>query len=495
MSETQLQVSDQGIFKRYGLYIATILMLIIWFLPSFAGVPVVGQRAIGILVFAIIVWASECMSYPVSAFVILALISFGCGLAPAVDNPEKLYGTSNALKLGLSGFSSPAWALVMAALFLAAAMMITRLDKRIALWVMSLVGTKSKNMVIGAILIGAILSFFVPSTTARVSCVVPIVLGMISAFGVKQGSKFAAVMMIAVAQADSLWNVGVKTAAAQNQVALGFIDKMLGTTISWLDWLIAAAPYAIVMSVVLYFIIIKIIPPEIDEVPGGRDTIAKMQAEMGKISPNEIKLLAVSFLLLFFWATEKKLHPFDTNSVTLAGIAYLFLPKLGVMSWNDAVGRINWGTILLFGVGIGLGTTLLKTDAAAYLGNQIVDIFGIKSMSALMIIAVFGLFLIFVHLGFASATALASAMIPIVISVLQTVETSGINVLGMTMILQFVVCFGFILPVNAPQNMIAFSTGYFTVRQFVITGIPLTIAAYLLILLFSATYWHWLGLC
>ncbi|MBP3195115.1 MAG: anion permease [Cardiobacteriaceae bacterium] len=86
-------------------------------------------------------------------------------------------------------------------------------------------------------------------------------------------------------------------------------------------------------------------------------------------------------------------------------------------------------------------------------------------------------------------------MIPIVISVLQTVETSGINVLGMTMILQFVVCFGFILPVNAPQNMIAFSTGYFTVRQFVITGIPLTIAAYLLILLFSATYWHWLGLC
>ena len=54
---------------------------------------------------------------------------------------------------------------------------------------------------------------------------------------------------------------------------------------------------------------------------------------------------------------------------------------------------------------------------------------------------------------FASATALASAMIPIVIAVLQAVSTPGINIVGMTMLLQFVVSFGFILVVNAPQNM------------------------------------------
>ena len=37
------------------------------------------------------------------------------------------------------------------------------------------------------------------------------------------------------------------------------------------------------------------------------------------------------------------------------------------------------------------------------------------------------LFLIVIHLGFASATALASAMIPIVIAVLQGVATPGIK--------------------------------------------------------------------
>jgi di/tricarboxylate transporter len=64
----------------------------------------------------------------------------------------------------------------------------------------------------------------------------------------------------------------------------------------------------------------------------------------------------------------------------------------------------------------------------------------------------------------------------------------------MTMILQYVVSFGFILPVNAPQNMIAFGTNTFSVSQFIRTGIPLTIIAYLVIALLSATYWKFLGL-
>jgi hypothetical protein len=149
-----------------------------------------------------------------------------------------LLGTSKALQMGLSGFSTTAWALVAAAMFLSAGMMITGLDKRIALVVMSHVGVKSSRLVIGVIFVGFILSFFVPSTTARVSCMVPIVVGIIRAFGLEKGSTFAAVLMMAVAQADSLWNIGIKTAAAQNMVAIGFIQQVLGKDISWLEWFI-----------------------------------------------------------------------------------------------------------------------------------------------------------------------------------------------------------------------------------------------------------------
>jgi len=103
------------------------------------------------------------------------------------------------------------------------------------------------------------------------------------------------------------------------------------------------------------------------------------------------------------------------------------------------------------------------------------------------------LFLIVIHLGFASATALASAMIPIIIAVMQSVKTPGINPVGMTMLLQFVVSFGFILVVNAPQNMVAYGTDTFEARDFIRTGLVLTVIAFALVILLGATWWRWLG--
>ena len=441
-------------------------MAIVYLFPTPVDLPTQGHRLIGILVFAVIIWMTEGVSYPVSAFVIVTFMAFALGMAPDPAKHGALLGTSKALQMGLSGFSTTAWALVAAAMFLSAGMMITGLDKRIALVVMSHVGVKSSRLVIGVIFVGFILSFFVPSTTARVSCMVPIVVGIIRAFGLEKGSTFAAVLMMAVAQADSLWNIGIKTAAAQNMVAIGFIQQVLGKDISWLEWFIAAAPYAAVMSVILYQLLIHVMPPEIKEMPGGKEALQKMLKEMGPVSVNEKKLLIISCLLLFFWVTEKKLHPFDTTTVTITGIMLMMLPRIGFMSWKDAVPHINWGTVALFGM---------------------------ETMTPLVVIAILAFFLTVIHLGFASATGLASAMIPIVIAVLQSVKTPGIDVLGMTMILQYTICFGYILPVNAPQNMIAYSTGYITSKDFLKTGIPFTIISYCMILLFSATYWHWLG--
>jgi di/tricarboxylate transporter len=84
-------------------------------------------------------------------------------------------------------------------------------------------------------------------------------------------------------------------------------------------------------------------------------------------------------------------------------------------------------------------------------------------------------------------------MIPIIISVLMAVQTPGINVIGMTMLLQFVVSFGFILPVNAPQNMIAYGTDTFDTRDFIRSGLVITLAAVLLLVVFALTYWPWMG--
>lgn len=486
--------SEKNWGQKYGLVIGAIALLALLLMPTPAGLPVAGQRMLSILVFSVIIWMTEAVPYPVSAAIIMSLMAFLLGTAPQVADPKKLMGTAKGLEMALGGFANTAWALVAAALFLAVAMTKTGLDRRIALIVLSKMGAKTNRVLIGVILVGLVLSFFVPSTTARVACMVPIVLGIIKAFNVPLRSRFAGILMIATAQADSIWNTSIKTAAAQNMIAVGFIEKILGYNITWLEWFKASFPFGILMAVALYWTLMKLMPPEVDEVPGGDETIRREMAKLGPMTPPEKKLLCISLVLLFFWATEKIVHPFDTSSTTIVAITLMLMPGFGIMTWKEAQEKIAWGTVLLFGVGISLGSAILSTKAASWLANVIVSTTGIQTMSTIMILAIMAAFLIIIHLGFASATALAAALIPLVISVLQGVQTPGVNVIGMTMILQYVVSFGFILPVNAPQNMIAYGTDTFSVRDFIRTGIPLTIIAYGLIMLLGATYWKWLGL-
>lgn len=441
--------------KKYGLILGFIILLVIMLLPTPEGLSAAGQRMLGILLFSVIIWMTETVPYSVSSILIVSLMALLLGFAPDPAHAGKLLGTDGAMKFALSGFSTSALALVGGAMFIAVAMVKTKLDVRIALMILSKIGTRTNRVLIGVIAVGFILSFFVPSTTARVSCMVPIILGIINSFGVSMNSRFAAVMMIAVAQADSIWNVGIKTAAAQNMIALNFIEKQLGYYISWGEWFIAAAPFALIMSIVLYYILLKIIPPETKEIAGGKEAVARSLKELGPMSLAEKKLLIISVILLFLWATEKILHPLDTTTTTLCAITIMLLPKIGIMDWKYAQSRVSWGTLMLFGTGISLGSAILSTKAADWVAAFIVDKFDLYTMSAFGILAVLSLFLIIIHLGFASATALSAAMIPIVISILQgAAQIHNINVVGMTMVLQYVICFGFILPVNAPQNMV-----------------------------------------
>ena len=479
--------------SNWGLLAAIAALIVVLLLPTPAALPVAGHRMLAILVFAVIVWMTEAIDYAVSAIVIAALMAFLLGLAPNVANPKVLLGTSAALTLAFSGFTSTGLVLVAAALCLAAAMTLTGLDKRIALNILSRVGIETRNVVIGTILVGIVLAFMVPSTTARVACLVPITLGMIAAFGVDRKSVFASMLMLVTVQTASIWNVGIKTAAAQNMIAIGFIEKAFNQSITWLEWLIAAAPFGIAMSVALYFVMTRMMKPEVTQVPGGVEGIKKSLAALGPIKASEVKLLVISLTLIAFWATEGVLHSFDTSTTTITAVALMFMPGIGILTWKEAQPRIPWGTVILFGIGISLGTALLQTKGATWLADIVVAEFGLKNATAMFILGTMSLFLVVIHLGFASATALASAMIPIVIAVLKGVATPGINVIGMTMLLQFVVSFGFILVVNAPQNMVAYGTDTFSARDFVRTGLVLTVVALALVMLLGATYWRWLG--
>ena len=92
------------------------------------------------------------------------------------------------------------------------------------------------------------------------------------------------------------------------------------------EWFIAGAPFSALLSVALYFIMTRMMRPEMKEIAGGKAAIREQVEAMGAMTPKEWKLLAIVVTLLGFWATEKVLHNFDTASTPWASWSPLLQP-------------------------------------------------------------------------------------------------------------------------------------------------------------------------
>src|SRR3546814_18962172 len=103
------------------------------------------------------------------------------------------------------------------------------------------------------------------------------------------------------------------------------------------------------------------------------------------------------------------LHSIDTSTTTIVAVALMFLPGIGIMTWKEAQPKIPWGTIVLFGIGISLGTALLQTKGAGWLAQILVAQLGTAQAPASFTQLALGLFLIVLPLGFASVPALPPA--------------------------------------------------------------------------------------
>ncbi|MBD9400972.1 MULTISPECIES: DASS family sodium-coupled anion symporter [unclassified Comamonas] len=478
--------------KLAYLLLGLVLYGIVLALPQPAGLTDSGQVALGLLVLVVVLWISECVSPANSAVVLTGAAVLGL-MGTSLTEGGKVMNSSAALSTMLTGFSSTAVLLVAAALFLAVALKHTGLDKRIALIVMSKIGVSPARLILGAMIVGFVLALFIPSATARVGAVIPIMIGITAALGLAVNSSLGATLMIVTASACSIFNMAIKTGAAQNIISLDFMQQAFGRTITWGQWFVTALPFTIGMCVVLFFAALWILRPQ---VPAGEDMAGKLRqqlAELGPVTAVEKRLIAVAALLLVMWSTEGMLHPFDTTTTTQIGIALLLMPKIGVMHWSQAEKLVPWGTIVLFAASISLGNLLSKTGAAGWLAQQTLGQMGLSALPVVAVIAALSVFSIVLHLGFASATGLASTLIPIMIAFTQTLPVSPETAFGIVMIQSFVVSFGFILPTNAPQNMLCYGTNAFNTAQFAKVGIVVTLAGLGLILLLSATLWPAMG--
>lgn len=473
-----------------GLAIAVYVAILL--LPTPAGLSASGQVALGLLALVIILWVSECVSPAASAIVLIGMAVLGLMGTPLTDGGPPM-SSAVALNVMLGGFASSAVLLVAGALFLAVALKLTGLDRRVALLVMSKVGISPARLVFGAMLVGFILALFIPSATARVGAVIPIMAGIVTALGLAADSRLSATLMIVTAQACSIFNMWIKTGAAQNLISLDFMQNAFHRSVPWGTWFVSATPLTLGMSVMLFFIALLVLRPNVPEAREATERLKAQVAELGPVTPAEKRLMLVAGLLLVLWSTEGVLHPLDTTTTTQLGIALLLMPRIGVMEWGKAEKLVPWGTVVLFAAGISLGILLARTGAAAWLAKVTLGQLGLEHQPIWAVVGALSLFSIVLHLGFASATGLASTLIPIMIAFAQTLPVEAHTAFGIVLIQSFVVSFGFVLPTNAPQNMLAYGTGSFSVPDFAKVGVLITLGGLALIVLLAMTVWPMMG--
>jgi anion transporter len=476
-------------YKPLHIAIGVLFMFAIALMPQIAGLSAAGQKMLGVLAFAVYVWITEAMPYPVSAIAICFSMIMFIGLSPEKGVSGNVLGTTKAIPLAMSGFINSGWVLVAAGMFLAEAVRFTGLDRRIALNILRIVGTEPKRIIAGIMIAAYILAFIIPSIAARAAALIPISMGLITAFNVDLKSVFARQLMLVTGIIAPITALTVLTAGAPNPYTVGLLSSQLNHVVTWSQWLLYAGPFSVALGVIAYILVITM--NKFEALPGGPELIQKYMIEIGPMTAKEKKIAWIFFITIVLWGTENW-HHIDANTITVFATLLLFLTR--VATWKEMSDRVQWGTLVLFGIGISIGEVLLKTGAAAWGAKATLGSLGLQSMSPEMMLAVIAVPLIILRLAFSSIVALGALSVPTILGLLVSFNDPNISVWGVTLISSFLVYFSFLLPVNTPATLLTYATDTYELKDMLKLGIPLTILGLLVYILFTHTYWHWVGI-
>jgi sodium-dependent dicarboxylate transporter 2/3/5 len=301
-------------------------------------------------------------------------------------------------------------------------------------------------------------------------------------------------MMLMVSYSACIGGIGTPVGSPPNLIGIGFIRNAVGVDIGFVTWMALAVPMLIAMAAVL-FLLLHRLHPEAPPAGGGAGNAAALGADMRKHVAHERSLLGpwtrgqVNTLVAFGFAVALWMLPgvlavlglqdapisdwLDARlpEAVVAVVAALLLFVLPVrlregeftLSWAEAV-KIDWGTILLFGGGLTLGTLMFETGVARAMGEAFAAQLGTSSLWGFTFTAIaIGILMS----ETTSNTAAANMVIPVVIAIAQA---SGINPIPPALGAVFGASFGFMLPVSTPPNAIVYGSGLIPIPKMIRAG-------------------------
>lgn len=379
------------------------------------------------------------------------------------------------------------------------------LHRRLALWSVRVIGSSPARMIGGMMLATALISMFV-SNTATAMMMTPIALSIATlvdaraaapggAWSARDAGNFACAMLLGVAYASSIGGMGTIIGTPPNMVFNGFVERELGTTIGFTQWMIVAMPVVLVLLPASWFMLLAMHPVRARGIEGGREFVASELRALGPMRRAEWMVLIVFVCAVVLWifrqpvctATGLVVTGKDGRAAALlsdAGIAILaalvllivpvgLRPRTTVITWRQAE-RLPWGILLLFGGGLSLAWAIDQSGLDDVIGRQFGSLAGLPGWAVLLIVIA-----VMTFVGeLSSNTAAATAAMPIL-----TAAGRGMGLEPIPLLMGAVLAcsLGFMLPVATPPNAIVYATGRVPSSRMLRAGLALDVLGILVI--------------
>ena len=312
----------------------------------------------------------------------------------------------------LAGYGDPTVWLVLAAFFIARALLKTGLARRIALLFVRAIGHRSLGLAYALIFSDVVLASIIPSNAARNGGVImPIARSLAELYGSFPGKTAAMLgtfLMLAVYQGDVVACAMFLTGQASNALGAQIAGDVAGVQITWGRWLWVALAPALVSLLVTPAVVYRLSKPTITHTPAAAQFARDRLAEMGPMNRGEQFVLAIFLMVCGLWMTSAW-HGFSTTLVALLGVCVLFAS--GVLTWDDAMTEHRaWDVFIWYGGLVRMGQALNEQGVTLWFSGRIgAQLTGWPWMAVLVLVI---LVYFYSHYGYASITAHIVSMYP-----------------------------------------------------------------------------------
>jgi sodium-dependent dicarboxylate transporter 2/3/5 len=469
--------------QKVGLLLGPLLFMsvLLFFFPE--GLSFEGRMVLATTLWVATWWITEAIPIPATSLLPIILLPITGALNG--DTVTASYGNP-IIFLFLGGF------------MIALAMEKWNLHKRIALNIISVIGTSPSRIVFGFMAATGFLSMWV-SNTAAVMMMLPI--GTAITYQVAQAlkqnkenlaqeeEKFSKVLIFAIGYAGTIGGLGTLIGTPPNIILAATIQELYGVQISFASWLFFAFPIVVVLLLSSWLFLTKVAHPiKLKELPGGKELIDNEKKKLGKITFEETAVLAVFIFAAFMWITRTFLWEgqiitipgiSDTMIAIFAAVLLFLIPSVNkggcILDWNVSK-DVPWGILLLFGGGLAIAAGFRESGLADWIGGQLTVLEGINFILIIVLTTTLVLFLTEIT----SNTATATMILPVLAAL-----GLAINVHPFALMVPAAIAANcaFMLPVGTPPNAIIFATGKLKIIEMVKNGFWINILSVILITL------------